>query len=1089
MNILLISQCQKRALTETRRILDQFGERKGERTWQTPITQIGLDMLRKMLRKTARKNTAVSCHWIRSANLTELLWIVGDAKQFNAEGSVPTNLTERNILRTNDENDWHSLTLIRMAAEMAALWHDFGKASVLFQNKLAGNAKVADPYRHEWVSLRLFQAFVGSDSDAEWLARLKNIAVEGDGWQQRLICDGLLPNNDKPFAKLPPFAHLVGWLVLSHHRLPSPKHVAPIALEKLSADWCVSNVDASSESRKACWEFTKNNMPDASATWRARARDLADEIHPKIKRISTALAQPDPYVWHLARLSLMLGDHYFSSIVGKPIFRDSTYLAYANTDRQTRQRKQRLDEHLIGVAEVTAKIVAQLPNLSGAVSYLDRIKAKQIAARTNKVPFLWQNNAYDLANSLKDRANTQGFFGINLASTGCGKTLANAKIMLGIANRQFGARFAVALGLRTLTLQTGEALRTRLGLAQTDLAVMVGNAAVRELFERNAESPKPLDQILSAERAGSESANDLIPDGVELKYQGGLGERGFGKWLRCAHNPRAGQLLDAPILVCTIDHLMPSVESTRGGHQIVPLLRLLSSDLVLDEPDDFGLEDLPALARLVYFAGLFGSRVLLSSATLAPAIVQGLYEAYRAGRVHFQANRRISNQAPNIVCAWFDEFDCTATAVANEHDFQAAHHRFVERRLQALDQKTKVRRRARIVDLPACRPEQVTKIMAIAFHGVLHELHNAHYKIDPHTGKRVSFGLIRMANIDPLIDIAKLLFQFGAKPDHRIHLCVYHSRHPLLVRAEIERTLDTVLNRTQRLPFDNPLIRASLDQYSEPNQIFVVLASPVIETGRDLCADWAITEPSSMRSLIQLAGRVMRHLDPGKECSAPNIVILDQNRLALRNPSGLAFIRPGFESTGFALRSKRMRELLTQDQIDVVSAKPRLIKPANLDSSARLSLVGLEHERLEICLLAKTNSEEKNARRFWESVSQFTGFEQSDTRFRKSRENTRYVQIPDDAGTLVFHRFDEQYVTHSVPFMFEKDKPLSLHPLISHFATPDYLIALTALSVERNMELSDAAKRYGTIDLPADVTRWIYQPMLGFRREKAANEA
>ncbi len=56
MNILLISQCQKRALTETRRILDQFGERKGERTWQTPITQIGLDTLRKMLRASRIKS-------------------------------------------------------------------------------------------------------------------------------------------------------------------------------------------------------------------------------------------------------------------------------------------------------------------------------------------------------------------------------------------------------------------------------------------------------------------------------------------------------------------------------------------------------------------------------------------------------------------------------------------------------------------------------------------------------------------------------------------------------------------------------------------------------------------------------------------------------------------------------------------------------------------------------------------------------------------------------------------------------------------------------------------------------------------------
>ena len=42
MNVLLVSQCDKRALTETRRILDQFAERRGDRTWQTPITRAGL---------------------------------------------------------------------------------------------------------------------------------------------------------------------------------------------------------------------------------------------------------------------------------------------------------------------------------------------------------------------------------------------------------------------------------------------------------------------------------------------------------------------------------------------------------------------------------------------------------------------------------------------------------------------------------------------------------------------------------------------------------------------------------------------------------------------------------------------------------------------------------------------------------------------------------------------------------------------------------------------------------------------------------------------------------------------------------------
>ena len=173
MNILLISQCDKRALVESRRILDQFAERCGERSWQTPITQAGLATLRKLLKKTARRNTAVACHWIRGLNHSELLWIVGDASRFNAQGAVPTNTTSRDILRRDDENDWHTGEDIRLLAQMAALLHDLGKASAAFQAKLKLHRAVADAYRHEWVSLRLFEAFVGpAASDAEWLQRL-----------------------------------------------------------------------------------------------------------------------------------------------------------------------------------------------------------------------------------------------------------------------------------------------------------------------------------------------------------------------------------------------------------------------------------------------------------------------------------------------------------------------------------------------------------------------------------------------------------------------------------------------------------------------------------------------------------------------------------------------------------------------------------------------------------------------------------------------------------------------------------------------------------------------------------------------------
>lgn len=162
MNVLLIAECTKNALAQTRRILDQFAQRRGARTWQTPITQEGLLTLHRLLRQTARKNTAVACHWIRGRDHSELLWVVGDTSRFNAQGVAPTNRTEGDILRSRDEDDWHTGEEIRLLSSMGALFHDLGKANQAFQKKLRGHKPVADAYRHEWVSLRLFQAFVGS---------------------------------------------------------------------------------------------------------------------------------------------------------------------------------------------------------------------------------------------------------------------------------------------------------------------------------------------------------------------------------------------------------------------------------------------------------------------------------------------------------------------------------------------------------------------------------------------------------------------------------------------------------------------------------------------------------------------------------------------------------------------------------------------------------------------------------------------------------------------------------------------------------------------------------------------------------------
>lgn len=98
MMVTFVSQCQKKALTRTRRVLDAFADRIGDNTWQTVITEDGLIAVKTLLRKTATKNTAVSCHWIRSRSRSELVWVVGNRDHFSTQGIVPVNTTSKELI-------------------------------------------------------------------------------------------------------------------------------------------------------------------------------------------------------------------------------------------------------------------------------------------------------------------------------------------------------------------------------------------------------------------------------------------------------------------------------------------------------------------------------------------------------------------------------------------------------------------------------------------------------------------------------------------------------------------------------------------------------------------------------------------------------------------------------------------------------------------------------------------------------------------------------------------------------------------------------------------------------------------------------
>ena len=1202
MNVLFVSQCSKRALTETRRILDQFAERRGERTWQTPITQAGLDTVRKLLRQTARKNTAVACHWIRGRDHSELIWVVGDTRQFNDEGAVPTHTTASNVLRAGDENAWHHLPQMTALTALAALLHDLVKATEAFQNRLKDQAvRERNLYRHEWVSLRLFQAFVGDDGDAGWLRRLAACdeaetdvrafqALWLDRAGGRLLCDGLdepSAQNHLPFAALAnaPLAQAVAWLVFTHHRLPCmpvkqpdgssdedtdpqridyrrfgarPFDVKATELEgvlaRISADWNEPREKVDHAATQTHWKFP-HGLPVTTLAWRKQAARYAQKL---LELSSAAASEPvlhDPFAMHVSRLCLMLADHHYSSISDpdrrKPYLQPDCKL-YANTlrrefknnsaqylssSRQAPVFNQTLDEHLLGVQAHATLVARSLPSLTHSLPALKN--HPPLKKRSADPRFSWQDKAADLAASVRARTMAQGAFIVNMASTGCGKTLGNARVMNALADPATGLRCAFAIGLRTLTLQTGRVFQKDLKLGDDQLAIQVGGAASRALFdywEQQAEaagsaSSQALlyDPLLPAAAAAADNEPHVFDEGGVLFE----GNDQHPLLQRLTDDVQVRRLIGAPLLACTVDHLTPATESLRGGRQIAPMLRLMTGDLVLDEPDDFDMADLPALTRLVHWAGLLGARVLLSSATLPPALVEGLFLAYRAGREVFQRHRSERPSEPvNPCCLWIDEFHQAALDCADGPAFRGAHTQYVQKRVAQLA-KAEVQRLAQIASLPdtwqsmdkSARRKDFARL-ALEQAWQLHQLPHNH-SIDPASGKRVSLGHIRMANIDPLYDVALAIYELGAPAAGvHVHLCVYHSQFPLLARSAIEQQLDTVLNRRaakdgQDPALQRPVLRKLIDAHPEPDHLFIVLGSPVTEVGRDHDYDWAVVEPSSMRSLIQLAGRVRRHR-PGAVAGI-NMVVLDSNLRHYEKRNEAAFCKPGFEEKLLGVKPKQSdpgphdsawRFQLNTHQLSklipeleqgptAIDARPRITPKGSL--KPEWFLLDLELMRMQDTMLVRTNqgtfitAVKRNATLHWyESQPDhprllwLTGLLPQYQRFRydkQPRNDVAMLPTEEEDDLLLYrvedskdgsHHGDKQYVCVQQSLCHPLPPKLLESPNVSSWPDVNLLGELTALAQAKGVSLGDCAKRYATASLPENDEGWRFHERLGF---------
>ncbi|MGL5250326.1 MAG: type I-F CRISPR-associated helicase Cas3f, partial [Enterovibrio sp.] len=957
MMVTFVSQCEKNALKRTRRVLDAFANRIGDNTWQTLITQAGLNTVEKMLRQTASRSTAVSCHWLRSRSRSQLLWVVGNKKKFNAEGIVPVNRTEQDFLSREYESDWKYLPLIKALAGTAALLHDWGKASLLFQEKLDPEIKTkhkGDPLRHEWVSCLLFHQFVtcqtAENQDVAWLNSLIEQGIDSSSF------DAASLPREKALAELPDAAAMIAWLIVSHHRLPLPKEQDLCKaqreksnaslhdlLAKITPAWGYqNNGDQYNTLLPKCFAFPCGLLAN-STVWLTELQRRAKDLLHQLPLLEQAMSDGSwRVVLHHARLCLMLGDHYYSSQDKDPQWQSASEL-YANTDRVTKIRKQKLDEHLVNVAKVAVNTVKLLPFFESEPLKATELTELSPKSNTPKA-FRWQDKAVRKIVSWREQTEDQslGYFVVNMASTGCGKTMANAKIMQALSEDGESLRFILALGLRTLTLQTGDEYKEKLKLQESDLAVLIGSKAIYELHQSGQQVDKEEVELDQAE-LGSESLESLQDEKDEVRWQGVLPEEELTTVLT---KEKDRKLLYAPVLACTIDHIMAATETKRGGRYILPCLRLMSSDLVIDEIDDFTGDDLIAIGRLVHLAGMLGRKVMISSATIAPDLALGLYNAYRQGWAIFAASR---DRKPYVNAVYVDEFTTKAQMVGCEDPdialYEAFQQDFVNKRanklkLQPAKRKAEIVRCAISDDLPLEMQYFETVKLAIL------DKHQHHYTLDPQSEKQISFGVVRMANIQPCVELTKFLLSCDWPADTEIRCMAYHSQQVLLLRHEQEKHLDQVLKRKEKMgelpaAFSHPIIRAHLANSHAKNFIFILVATPVEEVGRDHDFDWAIIEPSSFRSIIQMAGRVRRHRDG--EVFSPNIGLLQYNFKGFKGEAERVFNRPGYETDSVTqLVTHDLTQLIDeQPLLQSVNAIARIQKRAALE--ANKNLVDLEH--------------------------------------------------------------------------------------------------------------------------------------------------
>lgn len=864
----------------TAKILDRYFDRIGDRTWRGVASNACLDRVASELRKSATRSSSVAIHDIKSdAKSQRPLAIIGSGRKFSNSGISPISVkTSRPVLSEA------SVQLRRLTApvSIAALFHDMGKASRMFQDKLAramkGSRDGSDRVRHELVSALIWDEIAGDCSDHDLPGRLSDLTPDmiDLAWKKQIGHLSELAFENASSVNLKFMKHpesltgLIGLLILTHHRLPETG-------SDFTSIWPEAHINQNAVFAKNDLELAPG-IPFWHEDWFFKC--LLKDVH----NLSALPAGVDVEL----RDALILADHHGSAVsVINTSASDREHLANTRDNRPA----DSLSTHTRRVWSSTKRSVELISKWRESWPAIapEHLPASLRRAGAQEGRFGWQGRAFKAAAEVAKSGG--GFFGVIMAGTGTGKTRAAPAILAAAtqadpdpSRRSF--RMTLGLGLRTLASQSLNEYIKDIGLNQRDTSLFVGRkpltfSEVRPEFEGSGrENTLVLPEWLEMRNAGYDipeegtSGEDAWLAGLSLNT-----DRLVPAWARFVaenmrHPDRLLRLLSTPVAIGTIDHIMAAASPDRSQH-IPQSLRIGTSDLILDEIDQYGDEDIAAIARLIYRCGVAGRRVIIMSATTPEDVSEVLFQAYRSGWKCYSELHQVSDSISSIAAG-----DCDGAVFCSE-DTQ----NITEVLKPCFEQMAKallVKPPSRLGEISRYTPDWDGVIENVDQNiSALHDQNNV--DID---GFRVSVGAIRITRIQHTTALAMQLPAGGVSDGRlRLKICL-HSQLPRVQREWIEGQLAVALNRKNGRDtggIKDLLERFGVLQRARENGMrdieIVVICSPVIETGNDIDLDWGILDVASMRSISQFAGRIQRHRN--SEAGHENLVVLPRSLIAM----------------------------------------------------------------------------------------------------------------------------------------------------------------------------------------------------------------